>query len=406
MNPRFAVSMMVVGALTLAACGSESAGSDTAGLTGDPIKIGQIAPTGTSFYNVPDTVAVTRSAVDGVNRRGGIDGRPLELVYCNDKGDPNEAMACAREMISAGVVATVRSIVIAGGAQVSSVLGQAGIPDIGRAALEPAEFAAENAFLLDGGLTYPYAAGLRQFSENGNKRIYLSTSESANADSTLNNLERIAEDLGLEVVGKRKVPRDTADYSPFLLDIRQSGAEGVIAAFPQGTLLPLIKTADQVGLDIDWLMNGGGLTQDDLQALPKAQTERMTFGLNSIPYSVFDTAERSALAKEDIEHAFQGGDKDADPDNIFPNSWTAYESVAVLTEVLQGMDTITAASVTDELEGAEDIPLALSVAWTPSRQGPVAYPRVSNPFVFIGRFVDGRTQLASEEPVDVSEFVQ
>lgn len=392
--------------LTASACTDGGQANDTAGLTGEPIKIGQIAPTGTSFYNTPDAIAVARAAVDGFNRRGGVDGRPLELVYCNDKGDPNEAMACARKLVSEGVVATVRSVVIAGGAQVSSVLSNSGIPEIGRAALEPAEFRAENAFLLDGGLTYPYAAGLKGLANSGKSKVFLSTSESANADSTLNNLQKTAESLGLEVVGKRKLPGDVADYSPFLVDIKQSGAEGVVAAFPQGNLVPLVRTAGQVRMDVDWILNGGGLTQGDLQALPSSQTERMLVGLNTIPYSAFPSSESGTEAEQDIVARFDGGDKDANPDTIFPNSWIAYEGVSVVAEATTGMTDIGPDALMTKLEETKDIPLALSVAWTPSRPGPSTYPRVSNPYVYLASVENGEFVLAAPDPVDVSAFIK
>src|SRR5688500_4142515 len=254
---------LAAGALVLAACGGDDdngGGGNTAeGLPGDPIKLGQIAPTGTSAYNAQDSVAVANAAVRGVNDRGGIDGRPLEMVYCNDENDPNKAAACARELAAEGVVAVVRSITIAGGDQVAAILGAAGIPDIGRGALVPAEFNAPNNYLLDGGVLGAYAGVLQQFADDGGKTVFFGATESASAPVTLATLSRMADELGLTVAGTGTIPLATADYTPFVASIEQSGAEGAVLAFTQQSILQTVKTADQTGLEITWLLNGGGI---------------------------------------------------------------------------------------------------------------------------------------------------
>jgi branched-chain amino acid transport system substrate-binding protein len=46
-------------------------------------------------------------AVDKINAKGGINGRPIELIVKDDKGTPKGAKAADRELIKAGVVATI-----------------------------------------------------------------------------------------------------------------------------------------------------------------------------------------------------------------------------------------------------------------------------------------------------------
>ena len=59
------------------------------------VKLGVIAPEGVST-NYPGSQAAAKAAIAGLNARGGLSGHPVELVYCNDKGDPNIATQCAR----------------------------------------------------------------------------------------------------------------------------------------------------------------------------------------------------------------------------------------------------------------------------------------------------------------------
>lgn len=393
-------------ALALAGCGGKDGSADTsAGLTGEPIKIGQIAPTGTSTYNAPDSVAVARAAVRGVNERGGIDGRPLELVYCNNENDPNKAAACAREMVSEGVVATVRTIVIAGGDQVSAILAAAGIPDIGRGALIPAEFAAPNAYLLDGGVIFPYSAVLQRFADNGGKRVFLAATESASAEATFATLTKLADQLGVSVVGQAKIAPATADYAPFIAGVQQSGAEAVLPAFTQQMILQSVKAADQAGLSVEWLINGGGVTQQDLTSLPASQTSRMIVGTGTMPLSAAAENEGVARMKADIEAQLSAGDDAADPTKLFATALISWEAVNILATLLDDQQPIDAGRVTAVLDKAQDLDVTISVPWTPSRPGPTDFPRVSHPYVYLSTVQNGELVLSQPDPVDVGALL-
>lgn len=398
---------LVVGALAVAACGTGkgAATSTDAGLHGDPIKIGQIAPTGTAFYNAPDSVAVANAAVRGVNQRGGINGRPLQLVYCNDQADPNKAAACARQMVSERVVAVVRSITIAGGDQVSAILQAGGIPDIGRGALVPAEFASPNADLLDGGVLSAYAGVMQQFAKSGGKRVFFAAAEGASATTTLTTLQTMAGKLGLTVSGTAVVPATSADYAPFVATVQQSGAEAVLLAYPQQMIVQSVKAAAQAGLAVEWLLNGGGITQQDLTTLPADQTARMIVGTGTMQLSAASGNPTVAQMKADIEAQFAAGDATADPTKLFSTALIAWEAVHALDTLMEGKPTIDAASVSAALAAAKDLDVGISAPWTPSRPGPAHFPRVSHPYVHLNRVENGQLVSSRPDPVDVGNLM-
>lgn len=390
--------------LILAGCAA-SADDTSAGLEGEPIKIGQIAPTGTSVYNAQDSHAVAKAAVRGFNERGGLSGRPLELVYCNDENDPNIAAQCAREMVSEEVVAMVRSVVIAGGDQVSAILESAGIPDIGRSTLTPAELNAPSAYPLDGGVLSAYAGVMTKFVEQGGDSVFFAVLESENAHTTTEALKRMAEELGLEVAGTATVPPNTADYAPLVANIRESGAEGAVLAFTQQSLMQTIRTAEQAGLTISWLLNGGAFTEEDLASLPERQTDQFIVGTGTMPLSAGGSNEAVAEMRRDIEAQFESGDDDADPTKLFSNSFISWESVYVLDRLADGMETITAETITEKLNESENVDTGISVPWTPSRPGPTNFSRVSHPFVHISRIENGELVLVNQTPYDVGELM-
>ena len=116
-------------ALAAAACSSTSsstpassatsaaaaAANPAANLHGAPVVIGSMYPISSTFVSFPDLQYMAQIAVDVVNAHGGIKGRPLQWVHCDDKGDPNVAATCADQLINQDKVrAMVESVGLEG----------------------------------------------------------------------------------------------------------------------------------------------------------------------------------------------------------------------------------------------------------------------------------------------------
>ncbi|PXW65170.1 amino acid/amide ABC transporter substrate-binding protein (HAAT family) [Chelatococcus asaccharovorans] len=70
----------------------------------EPIRIGAILPlSGTAELVGNKQKLGIEIARDQINAAGGVLGRPLEIVFRDDKGDPNVTVAAARELTSSGV---------------------------------------------------------------------------------------------------------------------------------------------------------------------------------------------------------------------------------------------------------------------------------------------------------------
>jgi hypothetical protein len=105
--------------LAFAACGSSSdssAGASSnaddaidraAAPTGEPIKVMVQTPIDSQVLPFPNIPETARLYTEFINAKGGIQGRPLELVICDDKADAGLAAACARTATEEGVVANV-----------------------------------------------------------------------------------------------------------------------------------------------------------------------------------------------------------------------------------------------------------------------------------------------------------
>ena len=80
--------------------------------SGDPIKVLNEAPIDTNITPYPNIKEAGRIYQEWINAKGGIKGRPLQVIFCDDKNDANEAGNCARKAVEKKVVANVGSFTI------------------------------------------------------------------------------------------------------------------------------------------------------------------------------------------------------------------------------------------------------------------------------------------------------
>ena len=73
--------------------------------SGGPLVIGEVAPlTGPAATVGTRLNKASKMWADDVNAKGGINGRKIELITCNDEARPEKAVACLRDMQDKGAV--------------------------------------------------------------------------------------------------------------------------------------------------------------------------------------------------------------------------------------------------------------------------------------------------------------
>jgi ABC-type branched-subunit amino acid transport system substrate-binding protein len=124
-------------AIAASACASSTTSSSAQGaasggpsLTGPPITLLSInilsGPTSTE----PEVPVAAQAAVKAINAAGGIKGRPIKVINCDDGGGQNASVACAREAVQDKVLAVVGDSSAYGDTDVP-IITAAGIPLIG-----------------------------------------------------------------------------------------------------------------------------------------------------------------------------------------------------------------------------------------------------------------------------------
>ena len=101
-------------ASALIACASVAVGCGaipgaTGGSGDGPVKVMTWAPEKTNATNKPGMPALAKAYARWVNAHGGINGRRLEVLTCNDHNDSVDAAHCAERAVEEKVVAVVGS---------------------------------------------------------------------------------------------------------------------------------------------------------------------------------------------------------------------------------------------------------------------------------------------------------
>ncbi|MFF1282245.1 ABC transporter substrate-binding protein [Streptomyces sp. NPDC058299] len=121
------------------------------GGSGDaPVKVMTWAPQDTDATNKPGMPAMARAYARWVNARGGIHGRRLQVLTCNDHNDSVGAAKCARRAVDENVVAVVGSYSQFGDSFLAPLEG-AGIPYIGGYGVTNDEFTGSMSYPVNGG---------------------------------------------------------------------------------------------------------------------------------------------------------------------------------------------------------------------------------------------------------------
>ncbi|MEV7016698.1 ABC transporter substrate-binding protein [Streptomyces sp. NPDC093991] len=145
----------VLAAGALAACAALVAGCGVVpGVTGgsgdDTITVMTWAPEGTGATNKPGIPAFAEAYGRWVNARGGLNGRTLEVLTCNERDDAVAAARCARRAVAENAVAVVGSYSQHGDAFLPT-LEAAGIPYIGGYGITHDEFTSPLSYPVNGG---------------------------------------------------------------------------------------------------------------------------------------------------------------------------------------------------------------------------------------------------------------
>ena len=191
--------LALVVALTAAACGDDkkdnaASSSTTAGgstettaaagtpATGEPIVVGFTNLEGGAI-SLPEVRLGAETAVNYINKYGGVNNRPLKLIRCDVDGSPEKSVDCGNKFVQGKAVAALEGVDVGADAMLP-ILKSAGIPLFGHVPFGPQQRAALGQAFFFGAAVPAYgAAELQTAKDQGltNAALFLADLPSSHA---------------------------------------------------------------------------------------------------------------------------------------------------------------------------------------------------------------------------------
>lgn len=386
-----------------------------------PVKVMTWAPQGTNATNMPGMPAMAEAYARWINASGGVNGRRLEVLTCNEHNDRAAAAACAERAVEEGVVAVVGSYSQYGRAFMPPLEG-AGIPYIGGFGLTQDEFNSPLSYPVNGGLPALAAGNGRQLAAGGCTDVTVVRSDTIAGDQLPPLLDAGLRDGGGADAAPAtdvRAPEDATSYRVAAQRALQGAEE--VAATGVGTacvtavlggrtdtfldsfrrLTPEyaeITTASVLGSIRQSLIDSTGGVHSPLEG---------TYATGWYPAT--DDPRWNRMQQVVRKHAF--GDDRIDIDD--PGAKTAWVAYTVLTSALRQIDPdtpLTASALRDVLDEGSAIStggLTPPLRWHfDDLLAAADFPRIVNTSVTFQRVRDGRLVSVHEGFVDVEKILE
>jgi len=232
------VLVLVAGVSVLSACGSSkkssSSSSTSSGTTstqaankptGTPLvayTFADVNTQGPQYKNIAETARVYG---DWINAHGGIKGHPLDVKFCDLKGTPTDATACARKAVADKAVAVVGSFSFTGDAIVPT-LKAGNVAYWGMCcAISASELTSTDSFPM--GNQPLYSVGLiKRAKQDGCKNTSAVIIQGAEAFKPI--MQNAAKSYGLNISKYITLPGTARDFSPQVAEATGGGVDCIV----------------------------------------------------------------------------------------------------------------------------------------------------------------------------------
>lgn len=258
-------------------CGQKKASND------EVIKIGVIAPlTGeVAQYGVAVRDGV-QLRVDQINEAGGINGKKIELVIADSKGDSQEARNIFKKMVSQDKVSLVIGEVISSASLAISDLAQTAKVPMISASSTNLDVTKGKDYVFRTTFTDPFQGEIiaKYVAEKGYKKIAVLTNTSSDYSVGLaDTFKAEASKAGLTII-EEKYTKDDKDFKSLLTKIKGENPEVIFIPDYYNTIGLMVTQANELGIKAQYL---GGDGWDGIQENFASQVEGAIFASQFAP---------------------------------------------------------------------------------------------------------------------------
>ena len=350
-------------ALALSACGS-SDDSASGGANGT-IKIMTWAPLKSQLTNYPAIAEAAKAYGSYINDKGGINGHKVEIIICDEGGDPTKATDCARQAIQEKVVAVVGSFGYTGDATIPLLKGA----DIawfgGCCPNSPAEYNSSNAFILGNGPAFAAALADRAAKDGNTNVAYVGCD---GCQTYLPPIENTLKSNGLELNHNVTIPAQAQDYSPQAAEALADGTDAIVLIAGEDQDKAFLSAYKQAGGTAKIYGPQGNLTEEVASSFKKeldgAVTGNSYADISAPVWDDFRASLEKYDAPTDINYNTLAG----------LGSWAAYTAfdqvVSSITGDVTSKSFMEAASKSDNVDtGGMTAPVDFTQLWTDGLDG-------------------------------------
>lgn len=335
---------LVVGLLTftLLSLGSTSAGSSApAKPKGEPIRLMVLGLFSGAGYDFDDVPNAAKAAAAALNKKNGINGRPVEIIVCDTQLDPNKPAECARQAVEENVTAVVGAFTIS--EEYLPILEEAGIPSVASYGISFSELTGANSYPIGATASGGMAGMGALLADQGADKVDVAFID---IPGGTNDVAAGFADYGLEARGapkatKTPVPSGGADLTPTVQQTIDEQPEGIALAMSDPEFSKWLLAYRQAGGDSKIVALGATVNPTNIETLGDA-ADGLFVAANFKPAS---------LAKSDpgvrqMVREIRAFDKDI---RLVDPSIQAWAGVHLVADALEGQPESDAATLTSQL---------------------------------------------------------
>jgi branched-chain amino acid transport system substrate-binding protein len=402
---RWGLLVAVVAAMAMPLDGAV-ASTRSASASGPVVKIGMIYSLTGPLASTPEVKDALVASIAAFNKRGGVgtNGARLQADVCDSKGDANGEVACARQMVDDGVVATFNDLTFNNPAGVNDVLQGAGIPRIGIGGTDISEFGSSVSYPISAGVIAAYLGTAVGFKQDGNTKICLVRTDAPTGATFKGFLAPSFTAIGVDITCDVAVATGATDYAPYIAQLQQESPQAVLISHTDSVTTQLMGAMAQLNAKVPLGGNPGSFKLDSLKKYPTIT--KGTVLSDSFPYPSQANAKAFPGLKQYFADMKASGKSDLSQAKLKTSDFGPWVSTLAFVNVTKGLDSFSPETVIGALKSAKDVDLlGLTPPWTPSTPGFSVFKSSSNHFVYISRF-DGKNVVTNKTPVDVTQYIK
>jgi branched-chain amino acid transport system substrate-binding protein len=378
--------VVLLGSLALAACGGGdsgggSAGSSSSKLTGDPILLGSILTITNPAWDNSGVQKVNDAWSSHINDDlGGIDGRPVKVETCDDRGDPAGTSQCLRNLIDKGVVGFVNNSSLAFGANALPAMEQAGLVNLGGWPITPAEFSSTSNFPTTPGASGSYPSLVVYARLGGADKLAVVCTNTPSGQGVCDSMKKLWQTIGGGDYFSTLFDPTAPDFTPVMSQVAGEKPDAVVLAVGEGAAPRMFQAAKVAGIKAQLLATSTAATKNVFDAAGDA-VNGTYFSFASVPA---DTASEDAATYRKVMKKYA-------PDQGLTNQTAvAASSMQYAYDLLSSIKgDITPATVKQAVDRFKKWDGFLTHPMNPSSASQ-AMPAISNPFNLVAQYKNGK----------------